>query len=177
MRIMDWSSDVCSSERARTGGPVQRDLAAAAVELATPHRQPCQVVGLEAGKGVLGIDVVMDGGRGGRASHGEQDRERRGNGVESNVHRRPPPDCRDSTERRARRLEIDNPDHDDSHSPPSRPTLSPCYRPREATVNGDDRPHHPPKPSTNGRRSVREKQRYDSEIQEVAGHRKKKNKK
>src|SRR3546814_18043699 len=44
--------------RAGTGGPVQRDLAAAAVELATPHRQPCQVVGLEAGKGVLGIDVV-----------------------------------------------------------------------------------------------------------------------
>src|SRR3546814_7221026 len=68
--------------RAGTGGPVQRDLAAAAVELATPHRQPCQVVGLEAGKGVLGIDVVMDGGRGGRASHGEQDRERSGNGVE-----------------------------------------------------------------------------------------------
>src|SRR3546814_1219986 len=40
--------------RAGTGGPVQRDPAAAAVELATPHRQPCQVVGLEAGKGVLG---------------------------------------------------------------------------------------------------------------------------
>src|SRR3546814_10332294 len=36
--------------RAGTGGPVQRNLAAAAVELATPHRQPCQVVGLEAGR-------------------------------------------------------------------------------------------------------------------------------
>src|SRR3546814_8011044 len=74
--------------RAGTGGPVQRDLAAAAVELATPHRQPCQVVGLEAGKGVLGIDVVMDGGRGGRASHGEQERERRGDGVASKVDRK-----------------------------------------------------------------------------------------
>src|SRR3546814_13752364 len=78
-----------------------------------------------AGKGVLGIDVVMDGGRGGRASHGEQDRERRGNGAESNVHRRPPQDCRDSTERRARRLEFYNLDRYTSPSPPCRPTIYP----------------------------------------------------
>src|SRR3546814_12847526 len=76
--------------RAGTGGPVQRDPAAAAVELATPHRQPCQVVGLEAGKGVLGINAVMDGGRGGRASPGEQDRERLGNEAASNFYRSPP---------------------------------------------------------------------------------------
>ena len=62
--------------RAGAGLLVECDRAAAVVELATPDRQPGHVVGLEAGIGVLGIDVVVDRGRGGNAV-GRQQRDKR----------------------------------------------------------------------------------------------------